>query len=111
MEAPRRVLPGLEPHRFDTTESIPHITATRFELTVTQRSVSFSFMDETPDLHPKWSCWLCGKPVSLEACKTDEYGQSVHERCYVARLALEKASAQWVAQNALHKSEAAAADH
>src|SRR5215470_1499898 len=28
-------------------------------------------------------CSLCGKAVSLEECKTDRDGRSVHERCYI----------------------------
>lgn len=30
------------------------------------------------------TCWLCGKAVSLETCKSDEHGRAVHEECYVA---------------------------
>jgi hypothetical protein len=36
------------------------------------------------------TCWICGRAVSLEECKIDEYGQAVHERCCVARLARER---------------------
>ena len=28
-------------------------------------------------------CTLCGSPVSLETCTTDESGKAVHETCYV----------------------------
>jgi hypothetical protein len=31
-------------------------------------------------------CWMCGKPVSLETCKTDQHGKAVHEQCYVAKV-------------------------
>ena len=24
-------------------------------------------------------CWICGKPVPLEECKTDDCGRPVHE--------------------------------
>ena len=34
-------------------------------------------------------CWLCGKPVDVAVCKTDEYGEAVHETCYTTRLAFE----------------------
>jgi hypothetical protein len=33
--------------------------------------------------HICWLCCLCGKRVSLEECKIDEYGLPVHEECYV----------------------------
>jgi hypothetical protein len=33
-------------------------------------------------------CWICGRQVPLETCKIDEYGEAVHEKCDVARLAL-----------------------
>jgi hypothetical protein len=32
-------------------------------------------------------CAVCGDTVELERCKTDEHGQAVHQKCYVARLA------------------------
>ena len=35
---------------------------------------------------PTVLCWLCGKTVELENCKTDERGRPVHEECYVAGL-------------------------
>jgi len=33
------------------------------------------------------TCWICDKDVTLENCKIDEYGKSVHAQCYVAKLA------------------------
>jgi len=38
---------------------------------------------------PKF-CWICGEKVELEDCKVDGTGMPVHEKCYVARIALEK---------------------
>ena len=35
-------------------------------------------------------CWLCGKSLALESCKTDEHGHAIHESCQVLRLALAK---------------------
>ncbi|HEV2402512.1 MAG TPA: hypothetical protein VGS27_36620 [Candidatus Sulfotelmatobacter sp.] len=29
-------------------------------------------------------CDLCDRPVPIERAQTDEYGQPVHESCYVA---------------------------
>ena len=40
-------------------------------------------------LRPTRDCWICGKAVPLETCKTDEHGNPVHERCYAAKLALD----------------------
>jgi hypothetical protein len=34
------------------------------------------------------SCRICKDPVLLETSKTDEYGQAVHEECYVHNLSL-----------------------
>ena len=34
------------------------------------------------------SCRICNDPVLLETSKTDEYGQAVHEECYVLSLSL-----------------------
>jgi hypothetical protein len=34
------------------------------------------------------SCGICNDPVPLETSKTDEYGQAVHEECYVLNLSL-----------------------
>ncbi len=32
------------------------------------------------------ACWMCGNPVALEECNTDEDGRAVHEQCYVERV-------------------------
>jgi hypothetical protein len=29
------------------------------------------------------SCAVCGNPVNLESCKTDERGKAVHQHCYM----------------------------
>jgi hypothetical protein len=44
-------------------------------------------METTSD--PKF-CWICGKKVELKDCKVDDKGMPVHEKCYVARIALEQ---------------------
>jgi hypothetical protein len=38
--------------------------------------------------NPSQMCWICGKLVQLETCKTDEHGNAVHGQCYAARTAL-----------------------
>jgi hypothetical protein len=43
-------------------------------------------------LKPPHTCWICGKPVSLEARKIDEHGLPVHEECSVAKIASKAAS-------------------
>jgi len=40
----------------------------------------------------KPSCWICGKQVTLNNCKTDENGHAVHEACYVASIKTEDGS-------------------
>ena len=37
-------------------------------------------------------CYLCDKPVPLEASKTDENGKAVHEECYWLKIRLREAS-------------------
>jgi len=32
------------------------------------------------------ACWMCGNPVALEECNTDEDGRAVHEQCYVEKV-------------------------
>ncbi len=27
-------------------------------------------------------CWICGRPIPHEECKTDDHGHVVHEDCY-----------------------------
>jgi len=39
-------------------------------------------------------CWICGKDISLEHCKTDEHGLSVHESCAAKRTLLKAARQQ-----------------
>ncbi len=34
------------------------------------------------------ACDICGEPVRLETCKTNDRGQAVHELCYVESVAL-----------------------
>jgi hypothetical protein len=31
-------------------------------------------------------CVICGRPVRLEECKTNDIGEPVHEACYAERL-------------------------
>jgi hypothetical protein len=42
----------------------------------------------------KPNCWICGRPVSIRDSKIDESGFSVHEKCIMAKLALEKGQSQ-----------------
>ena len=35
-------------------------------------------------------CWICGKVISLETCKTDDHGNMVHEFCYAMRIKLQQ---------------------
>jgi hypothetical protein len=37
-------------------------------------------------------CFLCDRPVPLEASKTDENGKAVHEECYWLKIRLREAS-------------------
>jgi len=32
------------------------------------------------------NCSICGKPIALEAAKTDEVGQAIHEECYLLKV-------------------------
>jgi hypothetical protein len=36
-----------------------------------------------PESIKSLSCFICDKPVWLETAKTDEFGNAVHEECYV----------------------------
>lgn len=36
------------------------------------------------------TCAVCGMPVELEECKTDEDGEAVHGACYVTKIAAAK---------------------
>lgn len=38
-------------------------------------------------------CCICNAPVLLETSKTDEYGQALHEECYVLKLCVKE---EWV---------------
>jgi len=37
-------------------------------------------------------CRICGKPVAIEICKTDDGGKAVHDDCYFLKLKLEHTS-------------------
>lgn len=36
------------------------------------------------------TCAVCGMPVKLEECKTDEDGEAVHGACYLTKIAAAK---------------------
>jgi len=42
-------------------------------------------------VNPTHYCWICGRAVSLQNCKTDEHGHIVHSECYAARMRLKQA--------------------
>jgi hypothetical protein len=35
-------------------------------------------------------CSLCNDPVDLRTAKTDEYGKTIHEECYVLRVRMKR---------------------
>ena len=39
-------------------------------------------------------CRLCGEPVDIASCQTDEHGKAVHGTCYTTRLTLEDGTPQ-----------------
>jgi hypothetical protein len=41
---------------------------------------------------PNPICAICHKPVKLETSKTNEFGQAVHEACYLLSVSSEKAT-------------------
>lgn len=45
-----------------------------------------SALDVPPLSKSQWSpeCAICKKSVPLEERKADEYGQAIHEKCYVS---------------------------
>jgi hypothetical protein len=45
-------------------------------------------ISRNPHRLPK--CCICSNPVCLETSKTDEYGQALHEECYVLKLCLKQ---------------------
>jgi hypothetical protein len=52
-------------------------------------------------------CWICGKDISLEHSKTDEYGILVHESCQQKRMLQKAASAQMELWKAAQPNRAA----
>jgi hypothetical protein len=47
---------------------------------------SLHHISTNPQRLPK--CCICNEPVCLETSNTDEYGQALHEECYVLKLSL-----------------------
>jgi hypothetical protein len=41
-----------------------------------------------PQVRSLYFCWICGTPVDLTVCVTDEHGMAVHEGCYIAKTRL-----------------------
>ena len=111
MEAHRSALPRPELIQPIAGDSVPHTHAiVTFRSTLEARP-AYRQSAIGVATHNTWTCWICGHAVSLETCKTDEHGEAVHEECYVVRLALENASARWVAQSDQARREAASAGH
>ena len=51
-------------------------------------------------------CCICSEPVCLETSNTDEYGQALHEECYVLKLCLkEEWHVLWLKADFLNDSE------
>jgi hypothetical protein len=62
--------------------------ALRNVMSLSPQNVSQRFKGKSPPL----LCRICGKPLAVETCKTDDGGKAVHEECYVLKLKLEQAS-------------------
>jgi len=46
------------------------------------------------------NCVICNKPVDLKTTKTNDYGEAVHEECYVLRQMLKDATQPTASQRA-----------
>jgi hypothetical protein len=45
-----------------------------------------------PAITPLPTCIICTKPVNLENSKADEWGNAVHEECYLLKIQLKRAT-------------------
>ena len=70
----------------EITKSVPSMAVKLHTVHRSRRKVFSSVIK-----HPL-PCRICGKPVSLEAAKTDEDGKAVHEDCYVSKMRFERAN-------------------
>ena len=52
--------------------------------------------------HPS-CCWICGKEVDLQNCKTDECGIAVHGDCYALKVALAAESTRLIMRKPPHR--------
>jgi hypothetical protein len=52
---------------------------------------------------PTHFCWICGHPVDLETCTTDEHGMAVHADCYAVKAALAKQSKPLMVRKPAHR--------
>jgi hypothetical protein len=60
----------------------------KFKQPLRQKEVGANVASHIPQaFRPATTCYICDKLVSLKTAKTDEQGLSMHEECYVARLA------------------------
>ena len=57
-------------------------------MSLSSQNVSQKFTESSSPL----LCRICGKPVAVETCKTDDGGNAIHEDCYALKLKLEAAS-------------------
>ena len=68
--------------RLEATADLLHVARRRFW-------VPEAIMIPSPQHH---LCRICGEIVDLEACKTDEHGNMVHEECYAKHMKLATAA-------------------
>jgi hypothetical protein len=55
------------------------------EIMATRENPSFQSQDREL-LLPALRCRICSEPVPVETAKTDDYGQAIHEVCYIRSL-------------------------
>lgn len=62
------------------------LTVTTFEQIPIEEARRIAARESSASLTVTPHCAICGNPVPLQDCKTDDRGKAVHERCYVTVL-------------------------
>jgi hypothetical protein len=55
------------------------------EIMATRENQAFEAHDREP-VPSAFRCRICSEPVPVETAKTDDYGQAIHEVCYIRSL-------------------------
>lgn len=62
------------------------IAVRRVKEMIATREIQGVQLHDREGMNPILLCRVCSQPVPVESAKTDDYGQAIHEMCYIRAL-------------------------